>query len=154
MLAADRTILEMYETLGMSPEAISQEQGWAIEAIRMSLMQNSQQFASQARKEANGTSLPIQQREGGQEEYPLFPEEDEKACREVLVRLAKGAELELVQASCAKAVVRLNQEERKSKRLTQIGRTNFNIVLVQQQLDRARRATQITQPQEKEAIEV
>jgi hypothetical protein len=76
------------------------------------------------------------------------------------VRLAKGAELELVQASCAKAVVRLNQEERKSKRLTQIGRTNFNIVLVQQQLDKARRATQLetgqpSQPQtQKEMIEV
>lgn len=155
MLAADRQIVEMYETLEFSPELIARETGWSLEAIKMSLLTNSTLFSNRSRAESKqigggGASQPGTIGGESQEtiEYPLFTEQDEKACRDILVDLAKGAELEIVRASCAKAVVKLNSEERKSKRLTLIGKTTNNIVIIQERLDRARRATQL------ESIEV
>lgn len=141
MLGSDKQILEMFETLGLTVDQIAEETGFDQTAIKMSLLQNSTQYSRENRQALNPSPRTTSSVEGDQ--FPIFDEQDEEMAKRVLRDLAKTGELEVVRYGCAKTILKLNQEERASKRATQVGKTNFNIQIVQQQLDRARQATRL-----------
>src|ERR1700722_3390596 len=106
----------------------------------MSLLQNSTKYSKDNRTAITHCPGPAPQ-DNTYSEFPIFNEQDESLAKGVLRELAKNGELEIVRFSSAKTILKLNQEERASKRATQIGKTNFNINIIQERLDKAKRAT-------------
>ncbi len=141
MLNSDKMILEMYEQLGLGIDQIAQETGYDSTAIKMSLLQNSVKYSRENRQALNPG--PRSTSSVGEDQFPIFGEEDEQMAKRVLRDLAKTGELEVVRYGCAKTILKLNQEERASKRATLVGKTNFNIQIIQAQLDRANQATRL-----------
>lgn len=148
MTAIDTQILGMYEDLGMTVDQIADETGFDPEAIKMSLLGSSASFSKMVRQSSGHPQNPNGNKVldmGAQEDdsvlYPIFTQRDEDVAKRVLVDLMKGGELEIVRASCAKTVLKLNQEERASKRATILGKAGLSISLIQAKLDSAKRAS-------------
>jgi primosomal protein N' len=139
MTNSDKSILEMYEALGLSIDQIEQETGFDSIAIKMSLLQNSTKYSRENRQQLNQVGA----QETSNEAFPIFNESDEEMAKRVLRSLAQNGELEMIQYGAAKTILKLNQEERASKRATLVGKTNFNIHIIQQQLEKAKNATRL-----------
>lgn len=152
MLPSDTTILEMYETLGLTVDQISTELGYDSVAVKMSLLQNSPKYSKDNRIAINSCPGPAAQTDI-YSEFPIFDEQDESMAKGVLRDLARNGELEIVRLSSAKTILKLNQEERASKRATQIGKTTFNINLIQERLDKAKRATTLVEVESQKVLE-
>lgn len=145
MTAQDTSILAMYEELDLSLEQISSETGFDVEAIKISLLQNSTRFSKEARHSISRVpkpQTPTRQSEQ-QDAYPVFSMADEELAKKTLRSICENGELEVCRTSAARTILKLNQEERASKRATIVGRTNFNIQIIQDNLARAKRATSL-----------
>lgn len=130
MTAADKQIVTMYEDLDISPEQIVQElnEEYDIEAIKMSLLQNSPKYKQDAHHAVAITNGNAPDAQG------IFTEDERQLARQTAVRLMQHSELDVVQARMVETILNEQRAERTSQKLTALAGAKINILQFQEHL--------------------
>ena len=130
MTASNNTIVESYESLGMTPDEIATDQLWEVESVKLVLLQHSPLYRE--RLAVNGSE---KYNENSTRE--TFNKEEELLARDVIVRLAGSSEFDAIAFRAARFII----DERKGRNDIQTMKTlNLNVTLINQRMRQAKQA--------------
>lgn len=138
MTAADQQIVTMFEDLELLPEQIEQELNgeFDVEAIKMSLLQNSAKYKREAYHAVAITNGNAPDAQG------IFTEDERQLARKTAVRLLQHSELEVVQARMVDTILGEQRAERTSQKLTALAGAKINILQFQEHLSAVKASMQ------------
>lgn len=134
MAPANQQIVTAYEECGMSPEDIAQDLGYSLEAVKMVLLQHSQEFSDKALSVANGKRAEA---ESEAADEPVFTKADLAIAKATIKALAAGAEAEAVRYRASEFII---NEVKGRNDLKALHNNNFNVVMIQEAMTKARAA--------------
>lgn len=129
MAPANCQVVTAYEECGMSAEEIAEDLGFEIEAVKMILLQHSQQFSDKALSK-NPLTKELEVRD-----EQLFSQRDVKVACGTIKELCASSEVDSVRFKAAEFII---NEAKGRNDLKALKENKFNIVMISETMRQAR----------------